>query len=166
MHRLHPPISSKLCIRDTETVIRIIYFFLHSLHSAFLLSVKLNVSRYHSFSCCPLFSSQSFLHFEDNAAACFFCWADTMGDLEQWVNDRLHDILGLSDRYVAQFMIGTARRATSSQDFVSRLQQTGTIDIDQSVTAFAHELFDKVCRLLLKTWNVPSIMTPKHLNII
>ncbi|XP_077577302.1 pre-mRNA-splicing factor ATP-dependent RNA helicase DHX16 [Stigmatopora nigra] len=69
-----------------------------------------------------------------------------MANLEQWVNDRLHDILGLSDRYVAQFMIGTARKASSSQDFVARLQQTGTIDIDQSVTAFAHELFEKIPR--------------------
>lgn len=67
-----------------------------------------------------------------------------MANLEQWVNDRLHDILGLSDRYVSQFMIGTARKASSSQDFVTRLEQTGTIDIDQSVIAFAEELFDKV----------------------
>ncbi|KAM9851677.1 pre-mRNA-splicing factor ATP-dependent RNA helicase DHX16 [Aulostomus maculatus] len=69
-----------------------------------------------------------------------------MANLEQWVNDRLHDILGLSDRYVAQFMIGTARKATSPEDFVARLHQTGTIDIDQSVTTFAHELFDKIPR--------------------
>ncbi|XP_045900660.1 pre-mRNA-splicing factor ATP-dependent RNA helicase DHX16 [Micropterus dolomieu] len=69
-----------------------------------------------------------------------------MANLEQWVNDRLHDILGLSDRYVSQFMIGTARKASSSQDFVTRLEQTGTIDIDQSVIAFAEELFDKIPR--------------------
>uniref|UniRef100_A0AAQ5XHC8 Pre-mRNA-splicing factor ATP-dependent RNA helicase DHX16 n=1 Tax=Amphiprion ocellaris TaxID=80972 RepID=A0AAQ5XHC8_AMPOC len=70
----------------------------------------------------------------------------TMANLEQWVNDRLHDILGLSDRYVSQFMIGTARKASSPEDFVTRLEQTGTIDIDQSVTAFAKELFDKIPR--------------------
>lgn len=69
---------------------------------------------------------------------------DTMANLEQWVSDRLHDILGLSDRYVSQFMIGTARKALSAQDFVTRLEQTGTIDINQSVIAFAEELFDKV----------------------
>lgn len=68
----------------------------------------------------------------------------TMANLEQWVNDRLHDILGLSDRYVSQFMIGTARKASDPQDFVTRLEQTGTIDIDPSVIAFAQELFDKV----------------------
>ncbi|XP_070822733.1 pre-mRNA-splicing factor ATP-dependent RNA helicase DHX16 [Chaetodon trifascialis] len=70
----------------------------------------------------------------------------TMANLEQWVNDRLHDILGLSDRYVSQFMIGTARKASSSQDFVNRLEQTGTIDIDQSVISFAQELYEKIPR--------------------
>lgn len=68
----------------------------------------------------------------------------TMAGLEQWVNDRLHDILGLSDRYVSQFMIGTAQKASSPEDFVSRLERTGTIDIDQSVIAFAQELYEKV----------------------
>lgn len=77
-----------------------------------------------------------------------------MANLEQWVNDRLHDILGLSDRYVSQFMIGTARRASSSEDFVTRLQQTGTIDIDQSVIAFAQELFDKVNSIVIPCLNI------------
>lgn len=67
-----------------------------------------------------------------------------MANLEQWVNDRLHDILGLSDRYVSQFMIGTARKAQSAEDFVSRIQQTGTIDINPSVIVFAQDLFNKV----------------------
>lgn len=69
-----------------------------------------------------------------------------MANLEQWVSDNLHDILGLSDRYVAQFMIGSAKKSSSSQDFVSRLQQTGTIDINERVIAFAQELYDKVPR--------------------
>ncbi|KAM9723759.1 pre-mRNA-splicing factor ATP-dependent RNA helicase DHX16 [Menidia menidia] len=69
-----------------------------------------------------------------------------MAALEQWVSDRLHDILGLSDRYVSQFMVGVARKASSADDFVSRLEQTGTIDIDQSVEAFARELFQKIPR--------------------
>uniref|UniRef100_A0A3Q3FH54 Pre-mRNA-splicing factor ATP-dependent RNA helicase DHX16 n=1 Tax=Kryptolebias marmoratus TaxID=37003 RepID=A0A3Q3FH54_KRYMA len=69
-----------------------------------------------------------------------------MAGLEQWVSDRLHDILGLSDRYVSQFMIGIARKASSPEDFVGRLEQTGTIDVDQNVTAFAKELFEKIPR--------------------
>lgn len=71
-----------------------------------------------------------------------------MANLEQWVNDRLHDILGLSDKYVAQFMIGSARKSSGSQDFVSRLRETGTIDIDQRVVNFAEELYNKVVCLL------------------
>ncbi|KAI3361314.1 hypothetical protein L3Q82_013498, partial [Scortum barcoo] len=75
----------------------------------------------------------------------------TMANLEQWVNDRLHDILGLSDRYVSQFMIGTARKASSPQDFLTRLEQTGTIDIDPSIIAFAQELFDKIpCKQVIE----------------
>ncbi|XP_028326650.1 pre-mRNA-splicing factor ATP-dependent RNA helicase DHX16 [Gouania willdenowi] len=69
-----------------------------------------------------------------------------MAGLDQWVNDRLHDILGLSDRYVSQFMIGLARKAGSADDFVSRLESTGTIDIDPSVLSFAKELYDKIPR--------------------
>ncbi|KPP73878.1 putative pre-mRNA-splicing factor ATP-dependent RNA helicase DHX16 [Scleropages formosus] len=69
-----------------------------------------------------------------------------MANLEQWVSDRLHDILGLSDKYVAQFMIGSARRSSGPQDFLSRLRETGTIDIDQNVAAFAQELFEKIPR--------------------
>lgn len=67
-----------------------------------------------------------------------------MANLERWVNDRLYDILGLSDRYLPLFMIGTAKKSLSPQDFVSRLEQTGAIDINQKVIAFAEELFDKV----------------------
>ena len=67
-----------------------------------------------------------------------------MADLDQWVKDRLHDILGLSDKHVAQFMIGTAKRSSGPEDFVSRLKKTGTIDIDQTVVSFAHELYGRV----------------------
>nr|XP_023658429.1 pre-mRNA-splicing factor ATP-dependent RNA helicase DHX16 isoform X2 [Paramormyrops kingsleyae] len=67
-----------------------------------------------------------------------------MANLEQWVNDRLHDILGLSDKYVAQFMIGSARRSSGPEDFLNRLRETGTIDIDQRVSAFAQELYAKI----------------------
>uniref|UniRef100_A0A8C8CLE0 Helicase ATP-binding domain-containing protein n=1 Tax=Oncorhynchus tshawytscha TaxID=74940 RepID=A0A8C8CLE0_ONCTS len=69
-----------------------------------------------------------------------------MANLEQWVSDSLHDILGLSDRYVAQFMIGSARKSLSAQDFVAHLKSTGTIDINQRVIAFAQELYEKIPR--------------------
>ncbi|XP_062395625.1 pre-mRNA-splicing factor ATP-dependent RNA helicase DHX16 [Sardina pilchardus] len=69
-----------------------------------------------------------------------------MANLEQWVSDRLHDILGLSDRYVAQFMVGLVKKSANLPDFIGRLKQTGTIDVDQKVESFAQELFEKVPR--------------------
>lgn len=73
-----------------------------------------------------------------------------MANLEQWVSDRLHDILGLSDRYVAQFMIGLVRKSSSLPDFIGRLKQTGTIDVDNKVEMFAQELFNKVMLLFTR----------------
>uniref|UniRef100_UPI00398F3224 pre-mRNA-splicing factor ATP-dependent RNA helicase DHX16-like n=1 Tax=Pristiophorus japonicus TaxID=55135 RepID=UPI00398F3224 len=67
-----------------------------------------------------------------------------MGSLEKWVNDQLHQLLGLSDKYVAQFLIGTAQRSNSAPDFIQRLENTGTIDITQSVRLFANELWAKI----------------------
>ncbi|XP_060707093.1 pre-mRNA-splicing factor ATP-dependent RNA helicase DHX16 [Hemiscyllium ocellatum] len=69
-----------------------------------------------------------------------------MGSLEKWVNDELHQLLGLSDKYVAQFLIGTAQRSDSVADFIRRLEETGTIDITQGVRRFADELWTKIPR--------------------
>ncbi|XP_043533810.1 pre-mRNA-splicing factor ATP-dependent RNA helicase DHX16 [Chiloscyllium plagiosum] len=69
-----------------------------------------------------------------------------MASLEKWVNDELHQLLGLSDKYVAQFLIGTAQRSDSVADFIRRLEETGTIDITQGVRRFADELWTKIPR--------------------
>uniref|UniRef100_A0A4W3GGH1 Activating signal cointegrator 1 complex subunit 3 n=1 Tax=Callorhinchus milii TaxID=7868 RepID=A0A4W3GGH1_CALMI len=69
-----------------------------------------------------------------------------MAGLEQWVNTQLHDVLGLSDKYVGQFLIGTARRSHSPTDFIQRLHNTATIAITPSVSAFAQQLWAKVPR--------------------
>ena len=63
---------------------------------------------------------------------------------QQWVSDRLHQILGLSDKYVAQFFVGMAKKATSLPDFYSRLESTGTIKMNDEVRQFATELWSKV----------------------
>ena len=64
---------------------------------------------------------------------------------ERWVSDRLHDILGLSDRYIAQFMVALAQKASSSQDLVQKVIDTGTVDVDQNMITFLGELYTKVC---------------------
>ncbi|KAM5146664.1 pre-mRNA-splicing factor ATP-dependent RNA helicase DHX16 [Mantella aurantiaca] len=69
-----------------------------------------------------------------------------MDVVEIWVRDQLHEILGMSDRHVAQFLVGTARRSSSSVDFVSRLTDTGAIDVTDKVRRFAEELWLKLPR--------------------
>ena len=64
--------------------------------------------------------------------------------MERWVGDKLHDILGISDKVIAQFMIGLASKSKSSDDLVERIRDTGTIDVDASVMKFAEELWEKV----------------------
>ena len=62
----------------------------------------------------------------------------------QWVSDQLHQILGLSDKYIAQFLVGLAKKANSVTEFYSRLEDTGTIKLNDEVRRFASELWSKV----------------------
>lgn len=67
-----------------------------------------------------------------------------MSNVETWVNDKLHDILGISDRYIAQYLIGLASKATSPSEYVEKLKDTGTVEVDADMVTFAHELWQKV----------------------
>ncbi|XP_078497835.1 pre-mRNA-splicing factor ATP-dependent RNA helicase DHX16 [Lissotriton helveticus] len=65
---------------------------------------------------------------------------------EAWVKDQLHSLLGLSDRHVAQFFVGTARRSADPDDLARRLQETGTLEVDAKVRQFCSELWNKIPR--------------------
>ena len=67
-----------------------------------------------------------------------------MSAVETWVNDKLHDILGLSDKYIAQYLIGLAQKSPSADEYVEKLRETGTVEIDQSMVTFSKELWNKV----------------------
>ena len=67
-----------------------------------------------------------------------------MSMVERWVGDKLHDILGISDKHIAQYLIGLAGKASSSDDFVRRLKDTGTVDVDANMVNFCNELWNKV----------------------
>ncbi|KAM4021231.1 pre-mRNA-splicing factor ATP-dependent RNA helicase DHX16 isoform 1-T3 [Anomaloglossus baeobatrachus] len=69
-----------------------------------------------------------------------------MDVIEVWVKERLHDVLGMSDRHVAQFLIGTAKRSSSAADLVNRLNDTGAVDVTDKVRSFAEELWGKLPR--------------------
>lgn len=66
--------------------------------------------------------------------------------IDAWVNDKLHDILGISDKYIAQYFVGLASKSDSPGEFIQKLKDTGTVDIDENLSAFASELFNKVRR--------------------
>ena len=70
--------------------------------------------------------------------------------VETWVNDKLHDILGISDKYISQYLIGLAGKSNTAEDYVQKLKDTGTVEIDTNMVKFAHELWAKVCKELLK----------------
>ena len=70
----------------------------------------------------------------------------TPAGLERWVQDELHAVLGLSERHVAQFLIGTAQRCGSAEEFVQRLRDTDTLDVSGPARDFALRLGSKVWR--------------------
>uniref|UniRef100_A0A2R5LFA9 RNA helicase n=1 Tax=Ornithodoros turicata TaxID=34597 RepID=A0A2R5LFA9_9ACAR len=67
-----------------------------------------------------------------------------MAGVEQWVSDQLHSILGLSDRYVAEYLVHMAKKSSSEEELVHKLQDTGTITVNDAVVGFVHSLWDKV----------------------
>ena len=67
-----------------------------------------------------------------------------MSMVERWVGDKLHDILGISDKHIAQYLIGLAGKASSAEDFVQKLKDTGTVEVDTNMVNFCTELWNKV----------------------
>lgn len=67
-----------------------------------------------------------------------------MEDVAQWVSDKLHELLGLSDKHTAEFLVGLAKSSHSCNQFVQKLEKTGAITISPAVTSFASELWNKV----------------------
>lgn len=67
-----------------------------------------------------------------------------MSSLDTWVSDKLHDILGISDKYISQYLIGLCKKATSSDGFIDNLRETEAVDINPQVIQFAKELWERV----------------------
>lgn len=68
----------------------------------------------------------------------------TMSDITSWVSDQLHVILGLSDRFVAEYMVGLARKSSSPETLECKLQETNTITVNPLVRKFISELWKRV----------------------
>jgi len=66
--------------------------------------------------------------------------------MEGWVCDQLFSILGLSNKDIAKYLIALAEKSSTSDGFVTKLRSTKTIDVNDSVAAFANELWNKIPR--------------------
>ena len=66
----------------------------------------------------------------------------------------LHELLGLSDRYTAEFLVGLARKASSSESYLQQLENTGAITINDDVRSFASQLHVGHNNTIRATYNV------------
>lgn len=73
-----------------------------------------------------------------------------MALVERWVKDKLHDILGMSDKHVAEYLVNLATKSGSPEDFIQRVQETGVIEVDPAFTNFGKELWGRVPHALPK----------------
>ena len=86
-----------------------------------------------------------------------------MAEIVSWVSDKLYDLIGLSDRQVAEYVTELARRSVSSEELTRKLRSTAAITMSSSVEAFAVELWSKFPReqaLGKPGSNVPSNQKP------
>jgi len=67
-----------------------------------------------------------------------------MGEQLTWVSDKLHELVGISDRSIAEFIIGLCGQSKTPADFIDKIRDTGAIDVDDKVSVFASELFGRM----------------------
>ena len=67
-----------------------------------------------------------------------------MGDLNSWVSDKLHELVGISDRSIAEFMVGLCKKSKSPSEFVEKIRDTGTIDVDDKVCSQVLSQFKQI----------------------
>lgn len=65
-----------------------------------------------------------------------------MSELTTWVSDKLHDVLGFSDKYTTEYLIGLARNSTSPESLVQRVSEG--LNVDSKLASFAAELWSKM----------------------
>ena len=67
-----------------------------------------------------------------------------MSELTTWVSDKLHDVLGFSDKYTVEYLIGLAKNSASPESLVQRVSEG--LNVDNKMASFAAELWSKMPR--------------------
>jgi len=70
----------------------------------------------------------------------------TMSEHLTWVSDKLHELVGISDKSIAEFILGLCSHSKSPADFIQKIKDTDCIDINDQVSLFATELYGKIPR--------------------
>lgn len=74
-----------------------------------------------------------------------------MADLSSWVGDELHEVLGMSDNLLSQFIINLAEKSSSIDQLKMKLRDNGTIASEEKLQSFASELYARAPRKASKT---------------
>lgn len=67
-----------------------------------------------------------------------------MPSVADWVYDQLHDLVGFSEKIVAEFMVCLAEKSKSPDDLLKQIRENQTIEVNSNVVRFANELWQKV----------------------
>lgn len=65
-----------------------------------------------------------------------------MAELSTWVSDKLHDVLGFSDKYTVDYLVGLAISSASPESLVQRVSED--LNVNDEVASFASELWSKL----------------------
>lgn len=64
-------------------------------------------------------------------------------ELKRWVSDQLHDVMGLSERNVVDYLIASAKKA-SSPDAFAGMVESGGLDVTPALRTFTDELWGRL----------------------
>ena len=87
------------------------------------------------------------------------------GNLVRWVSDELHEVIGISDRNIAEFVLGLAKKSQSITEYVDKLRDTGAITVNNRVIEFANQLWDKVPHKSMPSVNPARIKEQQALQL-
>ena len=68
--------------------------------------------------------------------------SNKMAELTTWVSDKLHDVLGFSDKHTVEYLIELAKNATNPDSLVQRVSEG--FSGDDKMASFASELWGKL----------------------
>ncbi|CAI5443348.1 unnamed protein product [Caenorhabditis angaria] len=64
--------------------------------------------------------------------------------VEQFINDELHSIVGISDRTICQYVHALARKSKNPSELLEKLREAGDFPINSAIQDFAARLMDKM----------------------